>query len=178
MARDLRNLFGGDGKLAGFNVYINGPYRADRAGGRQRQNDGHAPVKALGYDQFRIATAQQITNLVGDKAPGQPPGDLCRVIDGSRDLNRQVNLSGARDLLKRGFHSGSPSLAFVSIISQVASIVNSEVENVMVEIKARSQVAPEDYVQALNYVKASGFKLGLLLNFGAPRLQIKRLVAN
>jgi len=49
------------------------------------------------------------------------------------------------------------------------------VENVMVEIKARSQVAPEDYVQALNYVKASGFKLGLLLNFGAPRLQIKRL---
>jgi GxxExxY protein len=49
------------------------------------------------------------------------------------------------------------------------------VENVMVEIKARSQLAPEDYVQALNYVKASGFKLGLLLNFGAPRLQIKRL---
>ena len=45
----------------------------------------------------------------------------------------------------------------------------------MVEIKARSQVAPEDYVQALSYVKASGFKLGLLLNFGVPRLQIKRL---
>ncbi len=35
---------------------------------------------------------------------------------------------------------------------------------------------PEDYGQALNYVKASGFKLGLLLNFGAARLQIKRLV--
>jgi GxxExxY protein len=50
------------------------------------------------------------------------------------------------------------------------------VEDVMVEIKAKSQVAPEDYVQALNYVKASGFKLGLLLNFGASRLQIKRLV--
>jgi GxxExxY protein len=48
------------------------------------------------------------------------------------------------------------------------------VEDVMVEIKAKSQVAPEDYVQALNYVKASGFKVGLLLNFGAPRLQIKR----
>ncbi len=50
------------------------------------------------------------------------------------------------------------------------------VEDVMVEIKAKSQMAPEDYVQALNYVKASGFKLGLLLNFGASRLQIKRLV--
>ena len=50
------------------------------------------------------------------------------------------------------------------------------VEDVMVEIKAKSQMAREDYVQALNYVKASGFKLGLLLNFGASRLQIKRLV--
>jgi GxxExxY protein len=37
-------------------------------------------------------------------------------------------------------------------------------------------MAPEDYVQALNYIKASEFKLGLLLNFGARRLQIKRLV--
>jgi hypothetical protein len=35
---------------------------------------------------------------------------------------------------------------------------------------------PEDYVQALNYIKSSGFKLGLLLNFGASRLQIKKLV--
>ena len=50
------------------------------------------------------------------------------------------------------------------------------VEDVMVETKAKSQMAPEDYVQATNYVKASGFKVGLLLNFGASRLQIKRLV--
>ena len=54
--------------------------------------------------------------------------------------------------------------------------VDFVVEDAMVEIKAKSEVAPEDYVQALNYVKASGFKVGLLLNFGAPRLQIKRLV--
>jgi len=54
--------------------------------------------------------------------------------------------------------------------------VDFVIEDVMVEIKAKSQVAPEDYVQALNYVKASSFELGLLLNFGAPRLQIKRLV--
>jgi GxxExxY protein len=54
--------------------------------------------------------------------------------------------------------------------------VDFVVQNVMVEIKAKSQFAPEDYVQALNYLKASGFKVGLLLNFGARRLQIKRLV--
>jgi GxxExxY protein len=50
------------------------------------------------------------------------------------------------------------------------------VEDVMVEVKATSQMAPEDFVQALNYVVASGFRLGLLLNFGASRLQVKRLV--
>ena len=47
---------------------------------------------------------------------------------------------------------------------------------VIVEIKAKSEFDPQDYVQALNYVKAANFKIGLLLNFGAPRLQIKRLV--
>ena len=50
------------------------------------------------------------------------------------------------------------------------------IEKVIVELKAKSQLAPEDYVQTLNYLKAAGYELGLLLNFGASKLQIKRLV--
>ena len=50
------------------------------------------------------------------------------------------------------------------------------VEQIMLEIKAKSEFDPQDYVQALNYVKTSDFKVGLLLNFGTSRLQIKRLV--
>ena len=45
----------------------------------------------------------------------------------------------------------------------------------MVEIKAQSQIEPVYFVQALSYLKASGYPVGLLLNFGAPTLQIKRL---
>jgi len=30
--------------------------------------------------------------------------------------------------------------------------------------------------QLLNYLKATGLKLGLILNFGSPKLEIKRLV--
>jgi len=45
----------------------------------------------------------------------------------------------------------------------------------MVEIKARSELQDVDFVQALSYLQASGFKVGLLLNFGSVRLEIKRL---
>lgn len=45
----------------------------------------------------------------------------------------------------------------------------------MVEIKAKAELEAVDFVQALSYLKASGYKVGLLLNFGGPRLEIKRL---
>jgi len=32
------------------------------------------------------------------------------------------------------------------------------------------------FMQTLSYLKASGYKVGLLINFGAAKLQIKRLV--
>jgi GxxExxY protein len=50
------------------------------------------------------------------------------------------------------------------------------IENIIVEIKAKSQFDPQDYVQTLSYLKASKFKTALLLNFGSPKIQIKRFV--
>ena len=32
-----------------------------------------------------------------------------------------------------------------------------------------------NFVQTLSYLKASGYKVGLPLNFGAPKLEIRRL---
>jgi GxxExxY protein len=51
------------------------------------------------------------------------------------------------------------------------------VNDVMVEIKAKAWIEDVDMVQTLSYLKASGYKIGLLLNFGSRVLQIKR-VAN
>ena len=45
----------------------------------------------------------------------------------------------------------------------------------MVEIKARAKLEDVAFVQALSYLKASGYQVGLLINFGAGRLEIKRL---
>src|SRR3990172_7511036 len=50
------------------------------------------------------------------------------------------------------------------------------VNNVMLEVKAKSEFAPEDFVQTLSYLKASGYKTGLLVNFGVKKLEVKRLV--
>jgi len=50
------------------------------------------------------------------------------------------------------------------------------VEDVLVEIKAKAALEEVDFVQTLSYLKASGYKAALLLNFGAKRLEIKRIV--
>ncbi|RME42931.1 MAG: GxxExxY protein, partial [Chloroflexi bacterium] len=46
---------------------------------------------------------------------------------------------------------------------------------VIVELKATRALAPEHEAQLLNYLKATPYEVGLLLNFG-PRPQIKRKV--
>ena len=46
----------------------------------------------------------------------------------------------------------------------------------MVEIKAKHEFDPEDYMQTLAYLKASGYKVGLLINFGREKIEVKRLV--
>ena len=46
----------------------------------------------------------------------------------------------------------------------------------IVELKAVTLLADEHRAQVINYLKATGLKRGLLLNFGAPSLQYKRFV--
>ena len=54
--------------------------------------------------------------------------------------------------------------------------VDFVIEDCLVEIKARSALLPEDVIQTLSYLKASGFKLALLINFGAKKVELKRMV--
>jgi len=51
------------------------------------------------------------------------------------------------------------------------------VENkVIVELKAVKSLAPEHQAQVINYLNATGIEVGLLINFGAPKMDYHRLV--
>ncbi len=51
------------------------------------------------------------------------------------------------------------------------------VENrIVLELKALSELTSQHEAQLLNYLKATGFKIGLLLNFGSQRVQIRRRI--
>jgi len=78
-----------------------------------------------------------------------------RGVDAAREVEIEVHYKGERLGTKR---------------------VDFLVEDVMVEIKAKAAFEPQDFVQTVSYLKASGLRIGLLLNFGAPRLEFQRLI--
>ena len=46
---------------------------------------------------------------------------------------------------------------------------------VLVELKAVRSLLPEPKAQAINYLKATGIEVGLLINFGNPKIEYFRL---
>jgi GxxExxY protein len=49
-------------------------------------------------------------------------------------------------------------------------------DEIIVELKALSKTAPEHQAQVLNYLKATGKQLGLLINFGGhPKATVERI---
>ena len=51
-------------------------------------------------------------------------------------------------------------------------------KEVIVELKAVSQLTGVDEAQTINELKSTGLHRALLINFGAPRMEYKRLVFN
>ncbi len=49
-------------------------------------------------------------------------------------------------------------------------------DSIILEVKAMSGICEDHLTQTLNYLKVSGCKLGLIVNFGQPKLQNQRVV--
>jgi len=49
-------------------------------------------------------------------------------------------------------------------------------DSVIVEVKAARGLDPAHEAQLLNYLRATSMRVGLILNFGTPRLGVKRMM--
>ena len=49
-------------------------------------------------------------------------------------------------------------------------------DKIVVELKALGDLSTDHEAQVLNYLQTSGFKLGLLMNFGSKSFEYKRLI--
>ena len=54
--------------------------------------------------------------------------------------------------------------------------IHNRFSDIIVEFKALTRLTNTEEAQLLNYLKAAGLRRRLLINFGAPGLQYKRLV--
>jgi GxxExxY protein len=48
--------------------------------------------------------------------------------------------------------------------------------SIILELKAQQELAPANEAQLMNYLKASGVRVGMLVNFAFPKASIKRIV--
>jgi GxxExxY protein len=62
-----------------------------------------------------------------------------------------------------------------SVVGDYAADVLVE-DLVLVELKAVKAMDEVHMAQCMNYLKATGLRVCLLLNFGRPQLQVKRIV--
>jgi len=75
------------------------------------------------------------------------------------------NVSKSYNIHERGYRSFRNEFTNIVVENQV-----------IVEIKAIENLQTIHEAQILNYLKATGYKIGLLINYTHPKAQIKRLI--
>ncbi len=109
-----------------------------------------------------IGAAYEVSNVLG-------AGFLEKVYE--RALVRELALRG---LGVKSQVSHSVSYKGYCVGEYLADLV---VENqLLVELKCVERLAGEHMAQCINYLKASGFRLALLINFQRPRVEWKRVI--
>ena len=83
------------------------------------------------------------------------------------------------ELRERGLKAESQTPIEVRYKDQVVGEYYADIlveRQVILELKAVDQLQKVHEAQLLNYLKATGFKIGLLINFKHPKAEIKRFV--
>jgi GxxExxY protein len=82
------------------------------------------------------------------------------------------------ELLRRGFRADVERRITVRYKDAIVGEYDADLfveDSVLVEIKIAAQYDKRDEAQVLNELTATGFKIGLLINFGRSKVEFKRL---
>ena len=109
-----------------------------------------------------IGAAFEVSNILG-------AGFLEKVYENA--LNVELNLSGMKTLQQAPLKVLYKEELVGNYIADI--LVENEL---IIEVKAVKELDKVHIAQCLNYLKITGLKLCLLLNFGKPRVEIKRIV--
>jgi GxxExxY protein len=98
---------------------------------------------------------------------------------GSGFLEKVYENALAHELKKSGFLVEQQKMIQVRYDGVVVGDYMADLlvqNSVLVELKAVKVLDNIHLAQCLNYLKATGFKVCLLMNFGTPKVQIRRLM--
>ncbi len=111
-----------------------------------------------------VGAAYEVSNLLG-------AGFLEKIYE--RALIEELGLRGLRVTAQAAFpvaYKGKP------LGTYVADLVVED--RLLVEVKCVDQFSNEHLAQCINYLKASGLHLALLINFRRPKVEWRRIVHN
>ena len=127
----------------------------------------NADTRRLELDQITekiIGCAQRVSNMLGC-------GFLEKVYENA--LSHEIQKAGLNVTQQHGLQVHYDGEA----VGDYAADLLVE-ECIIVELKAVSALNDIHRAQCLNYLKATGLTVCLLINFGKPRLEVKRIVLN
>jgi GxxExxY protein len=98
---------------------------------------------------------------------------------GSGFLEKVYENSLALELRKMGFQAVQQHAVNVLYEGQVVGEYVADIlvnETVLVEVKAVRRLDEVHMAQCMNYLRATGLRVCLLINFGTPKIEIKRII--
>ncbi|MBI1886397.1 MAG: GxxExxY protein [Chloroflexi bacterium] len=118
-----------------------------------------------------------------------PHQDLTReIIGGAYEVYRELGpgflekvyeTALVHELSGRGLHAVPQAEIAVAYKGQTVGLFYADIfvdDKVICEIKSAESLSGAHEAQVINHHKATGVKVGLLLNFGPKRVEVKRLV--
>ncbi len=110
-----------------------------------------------------------------------------KILEASFEVSRELGAGFLESVYEKALfvalrQKGLNAICQVPLQVKFRSVIVGEfyadvlVENkILLELKAASRIMPEHKAQVINYLKATGIEVGLLINFGNAKLEYNRL---